>query len=152
MTDQELIGQLSERDVVALTIWGEARGQSVKGRAAVASVIGNRVKAKRFGKGFREVCLKPFAFSCWCPEGGQANYETVMAAARICLRTDAAIGPALRQCRAMADLLMAGELPDGVKSADHYLTRELFASNPPAWAKGQTPVCTVEAHVFLKVA
>jgi spore germination cell wall hydrolase CwlJ-like protein len=43
MTDAELVGQLSQLDTLALTIYGEARGERVEGRVAVACVVRNRI-------------------------------------------------------------------------------------------------------------
>lgn len=74
--------------VVAMTLWGEARGEPVEGKMAVASVIFNRaaIMARQSDKAFGEsvieemqrVCLAPAQFSCWSagvfvqeqPDGG----------------------------------------------------------------------------------
>ena len=62
----------SDLDVMAATIWAEARGEPVEGRHAVAAVIMNRTAyASRkhypeFGDGYvRTACLAPWQFSCW---------------------------------------------------------------------------------------
>lgn len=56
----------SEIDVLARTIWGEARGEGYAGMQAVANVIMNRVKRGGwYGLTVTEVCKKPFQFSCW---------------------------------------------------------------------------------------
>lgn len=55
-------GAGTPQDRVALTIWGEARGETVKGRQLVASVIWNR--AGRRAGSLDRVCKAP-AFSCW---------------------------------------------------------------------------------------
>ena len=52
----------------ARTVYGEARGESEKGRLAVACVLWNRLRAQRphYGrKSLSAVCLKPWQFSCW---------------------------------------------------------------------------------------
>ena len=60
-----------EVDVLARTIWGEARGEGKEGMEAVASVILNRTEiAKRldgywWGNTIIQVCQKPYQFSCW---------------------------------------------------------------------------------------
>ena len=58
-----------DRDILARTLWGEARGEGFDGQIAVAWTIRNRVfdgKAKSWwGEGYAEVCLKPWQFSCW---------------------------------------------------------------------------------------
>ena len=58
-----------DRDILARTLWGEARGESLAGQIAVAWTIRNRVndgKAKSWwGEGYAGVCQKPYQFSCW---------------------------------------------------------------------------------------
>ena len=60
-----------EADVLARTIWGEARGEGLEGMRAVANVILNRVKIAELKNGFWwgsniiQVCQKPYQFSCW---------------------------------------------------------------------------------------
>ncbi|MBC8157732.1 MAG: cell wall hydrolase, partial [Alphaproteobacteria bacterium] len=55
-----------ELDIMARTVWGEARGEDEIGKIAVAHVIKNRAKhPKWWGKTIMEVCLKPWQFSCW---------------------------------------------------------------------------------------
>ncbi|VVO24210.1 hypothetical protein PS723_04459 [Pseudomonas fluorescens] len=57
------------RDILARTLWGEARGEGLAGQIAVAWTIRNRVndgKAKSWwGEGYAGVCLKAWQFSCW---------------------------------------------------------------------------------------
>ena len=54
-------------DILARTIYGEARGEKTAGKKAVACVIMNRYKAKKWfsGKTIAETCQKPWQFSCW---------------------------------------------------------------------------------------
>jgi hypothetical protein len=53
-------------NVMARTLWGEARGENEVGMSAVASVIMNRVsKGGWWGDSIDKVCLKKFQFSCW---------------------------------------------------------------------------------------
>ena len=60
-----------DTDILARTIYGEARGESISGQEAIASVILNRVAfAKRrgrywWGNTIAGVCLAPWQFSCW---------------------------------------------------------------------------------------
>jgi spore germination cell wall hydrolase CwlJ-like protein len=57
-----------DRDILARTLWGEAREESLAGQIAVASTIRNRVddgKTKSWwGEGYSGVCQKPCQFSC----------------------------------------------------------------------------------------
>lgn len=49
-------------DRIALTLWGEARGEDLKGKHLVASVIWNRGKGN--AAAMDKLCKAP-AFSCW---------------------------------------------------------------------------------------
>lgn len=149
MTDHELVAELSERDVVALTLYGEARGEAIEGRIAVANVIGNRAKAQRasFGLTTRDVCLKAWQFSCWLPQGGADNYAAVLDAARALTRPDNT-PPMLAECVWIADGLLGHRFGDTVKGATHYLTADLYARQKPAWSVGLQPVASIHKHLF----
>jgi spore germination cell wall hydrolase CwlJ-like protein len=58
----------SEQIHLAATMWGEARGDGVRGMRAVGHVILNRVNSdndQRYGSTLREVMLKDWQFSVW---------------------------------------------------------------------------------------
>jgi len=58
----------SDKAILALTIYREARGESFYGKKAVATVIYNRCMKKYktiSGTNIRKVCLRPKQFSCW---------------------------------------------------------------------------------------
>lgn len=61
MQEQFTARELYEIDVIAETLWGEARGEGWRGIKAVASVIANRSK----GGSFAATCLAPMQFSHW---------------------------------------------------------------------------------------
>ena len=52
--------------LLAITVWGEARGESDKGKLAVAWVICNRMR--RQGSRISHIVLKPWQFSFWNTE------------------------------------------------------------------------------------
>lgn len=150
MTDAELLAKLSRRDVVGLTLWGEARGEEQLGRFAVASVIGNRVAARRrhWGLDHKAVCLAPHQFSCWTKDP-HGNHDTLMAAAHSLSNPKNHVGPVMRDCLAIADELLAGRLPDVTNGSTHYLRDFLYRSEScPAWAKGKTPAAVINGHLF----
>lgn len=131
------------QDILARTLWGEARGERKIGREAVASVVMNRVAVAaihggRFwwGSDPVTVCLKPWQFSCWnANDPNQLKLELVGAADRI-----------FAQCLSIADAALAGRLEDRVSGATHYHVEGLS----PPWAKGVTPVAKIGRHVFYK--
>jgi len=55
--------ELTQREVVAMTILGEARGEGKAGMYAVATVINTRVINREITP--RQVCLQYKQFSCW---------------------------------------------------------------------------------------
>lgn len=54
-------------DILAITIWREARGEGMAGMTGVYHVIMNRALADREGwpSDPEQVCLQPYQFSCW---------------------------------------------------------------------------------------
>jgi len=141
------IDQLTDREVIALTLWGEARSLNVEGRVAVASVIANRVRDGRYGNGWRGVCLRKAQFSCWFPKGGLKNYQMMMERVDVLTaKTPPTIlDSALRECLWIADGLMAKAVQDRVYGATHYYHESIPA---PKWAQGKSPVTKVEGHLF----
>ena len=143
---------LNDRQAFGLTLYGEARGEPQTGRVAVAGVIQNRLADGRWGTNFRSVCLWPWQFSCWKPEGGSANYAVVMAMARALLEggEDLVLPAALKSCLAIADQALAGTLADTTNGATHYLTELLYASHPPSWAVVMEQTARIGGHLFLR--
>lgn len=146
MTDP--LAALDDAAVIALTLWGEARGEGPEGRIAIANVLRNR--ANRSGASARVECLKPMQFSCW-NAGTDANHTLLMDVAAG-LSKGTAIGPLLRECFWIARGLLAGEFVDNTRGSTHYLTTALLASHPPSWATGQRVLAQIGNHVFLRVA
>ena len=82
--------------VVALTLFGEAAGEPLAGKQAVASVIHCRAQARGTG-GLVGVCKAPRQFSCW-------NAGTPV------VPDDALSWRAYRQCWLIADSMVRGDL------------------------------------------
>ena len=127
----------------ALTIWGEARGDSQQGRIAVAHTILNRAKAKKWwgekvasnipDHSISAVCQKPSQFSCW--NASDPNWKTLNKmrgeGLEVCI-TD----KTFRSClKALIDAI-DGFAVDHTKGATHYLTTSLHHSGKaPEWSK-----------------
>ena len=134
-----------EIDVMACTLWGEARSEGVKGMESVAHVILNRVShAKSKGGNFWwghdvvTVCQRPYQFSCWNP--GDLNRQKLMAVDK----NDIHFASALR----IARRAVYGQLGDDpTLGADHYHTVNVA----PFWSKGETPLVQIGSHVFFKL-
>jgi spore germination cell wall hydrolase CwlJ-like protein len=132
-----------DRDVLARTLWGEARGESLVGQIAVAWTIRNRVndgKAKSWwGEGYTGVCLKPYQFSGW--NKNDPNYAYLSGAKPIPFREFA-------QAQVAADQVIAGKVPDPTGGATHYYATSMKAA--PAWTQGAKQTLKLGQHIFFK--
>ena len=141
-------GDMVDEDVLALTLWGESRGESNKGRIAVACVIRNRAESKSwFGDGISGVCLKHWQFSCWIHQGGKANCAQLIAMANKS-HTARLKTSGYRACYQIAQDICGDVVQDQVKKANHYY---VDGSRKPRWAAGQTPVLQVGHHLFFRL-
>ena len=131
-----------EVDVLARTIWGEARGEPLSGQRAIAAVVLNRVEAARkaggsywWGNDIASVCTKPKQFSCWNGEG------------RAILEAVNADNTAFLTAQTIARAAVADLLEDPTEGATHFHSRSVS----PFWAKGQTPTAHIGEHVFYRL-
>jgi spore germination cell wall hydrolase CwlJ-like protein len=132
-----------DRDVLARTIWGEARGESSGGRVAVAWSIRNRVFDGKtnswWGEGYAGVCQKPYQFSCW--NKNDPNFPYLSGAKEIPFRE-------LAQARIVADQVIDGKVQDPTSGATHYYA--LAMKTPPAWAAKAKQTLKLGGHVFFR--
>ena len=121
---------LSDMEILALTIYGESRGESIEGQIAVGCVIRNRAIAGSF---YKDICLAPNQFSCW--NIGDPNYEILNELAQKLFDGDTQDNPVLMQDMWVAEGIMNHELIDVTNGAKNYLTNDLYKSaHAPAWA------------------
>ncbi len=148
MIEDRILGALTDRKAVALTIFGEARGEGVTGMMAVGCVIRNRAKHRRvtwWGKGWRGVCLHPFQFSVW--NEGDPNRGLLLAIADGQPVPNGPMSVALATAMSVAVDLIDGKLPDVTKGADHYHTLDVR----PAWKDDKKVVARIGAHIFYRL-
>jgi len=130
-------------DIMARTIFGEARGESDTGKAAVGWVIMNRVGYARarggywWGNSIREVCLKPWQFSCW----NQNNPN------RHVIENVRAGEASFDRCLEIARNVIRHHIPNPVDGATHYYARYI---DPPSWVYEGTFVIHLGVHSFYK--
>ena len=130
-------------DVLARTLWGEARGEGTEGLQAVANVILNRVKIAEsrgkfwWGNTIIQVCQKPYQFSCW--NRSDPSFKRLQEVDESNLYFATSIRIARRA--------VAGVLEDITHGATHYHANYV----KPYWAKGQEPVVTIGNHIFYKL-
>lgn len=136
-----------DRDVLARTLWGEARGEGLAGMVAVAWSIRNRVdmdlhndgKPDWWGEGYTEVCQKPYQFSCW--NKNDPNYPYLSGSRPI---------PAAEfvMCRLAAGQVIGGLTPDPTGGATHYYATTM--PKAPAWASKAKQTLKLGHHIFFK--
>lgn len=128
-------------DILARTLWGEARGEGKVGMQAVANVVMNRVaKPGWWGQGIISVCLKPKQFSCW--NGDDPNLPKVQAVTT----DDSAFVTALE----IANEAVAGTLADITMGATSY--KENVLPWPSAWGTQVDPLVVIGNHSFYNLA
>ena len=136
--------KLDETKLLALCIYGEARGEPMASRLGCASVIMNRKKAGGwYGSTIRDVILKPKQFSCF--NSNDPNYIGLMAIASNWERMYDK-DKALRECFSIAYAVVEGDMPDNVLGATHYKTIKCVAS----WAASMQLVATLGHHEFYR--
>jgi len=131
-----------DRDILARTLWGEARGEGTAGQIAVAWTIRNRAfdgKEKSWwGESYAGVCQKPYQFSCW--NKTDPNDQFLIDVKEIPFRE-------LAQCLIAADQVIDGKVPDPTGGATHYYATSIKA---PAWAAKAKQTLKLGGHVFFK--
>lgn len=127
-------------DTLARTLWGEARGEPVRGIEAVAAVVVNRVRRAVAAGGYWwggsvvAVCRKPWQFACWNPSDPNRAKLMVVGPS----------DPVFATCLRVARRAVAGVLPDPTGGATHYHRLGVH----PAWAAERVPSAEIGRHLF----
>lgn len=153
-------------NVLAQTIWGEARQEGTKGMLAVGNVIKNRAEANKsmFGQGIKGVALKPKQFSCW--NEGDPNREKLKDILQydkiISLRKSPTGEPfnewfqkfkntgeyleykSYLKAKEIAKQILDGSAPDPTKGAVYYHTTDV----KPVWRTKLDQVAQYGNHIF----
>lgn len=124
-----------DMDVLARTIWGEARGEGGEGMLAVAAVVLNRWRDNRWPGSIAAVCWQPKQFSCW--NEGDPN-RAKMERLTIDKRSFHA---------AFLAALHSLTMPDPTDGANHYYA---ITIRPPSWSRRMSETARIGRHVFLK--
>lgn len=129
-------------EVMARTLWGEARGEPTVGKEAVASVILNRVRKAEanggkywWGGNIIEVCRSPYQFSCW--NENDPNYQKLV-------KVSAENDNDFVLCFFVASWACSDQLSDQTYGSTHYHTTRVN----PRWARGLEPVVQIGNHLF----
>lgn len=137
----------AEIDVLARTLWGEARGEGRAGMLAVAHVVFNRIAARSWwGRDVISVCKKPWQFSCWNANDPNRSGLLALTAANglFAMATDAARTVAAAE----HDGTRHDSGADPTAGATHYYAPHAVAL--PKWARGRVPCARIGRHLFFK--
>ena len=138
----------SELKCLAVTVYGEARGESEKGQIAVAYTVKNRAKTKSLCN----VALAPKQYSIF------NNNPELRAAAQsqhIEPRQKNVIDQrSWERAVRVAQIVLHGLVPDPTNGATHYLAPKVMKVKRyryPKWSKQYTLVSIINGHKFYKV-
>ena len=139
--------KLSSAEVLALTIYGEARGESITGQIAVGCVIRNRIEKIN---SYNEVCLKPKQFSCW--NTNDPNYPILTEMADKLLMGQNIVDQDFQQCLWVANGIVDWFIKDIVSDSKYYMTNSLFNSHGrPSWASLAKNVKVIDNQTYFSV-
>lgn len=137
---------MTEIEVLARTLWGEARNQGDAGMEAVAHVVLNRLAVSKqkkiywWGNSIEEICLSAYQFSCW--RFHDSNREKLLSV------TDD--DPEFKIALEIAeDAVTGGLFLDTTNGATHYYNPSIVQF-PPAWAIGELPRAIIGDHHFFR--
>lgn len=128
-------------DILARTIWAEARNQGRPGMTAVACVILNRAANPGWwGHDILSVCLARQQFSCW--NSSDPQYHLIR---DVTTDTSASFRVALD----IATAAVHAGLADVTHGADHYCTEAVAQAT--RWTHGREPVYQFGTHLFYRI-
>lgn len=127
-------------DLLARTLYGEARGEGIDGMQAIAWVVVNRVRrgAPRFPDTIAGVVKQKHQFTCWSPTDVNS---------KLCASVSEA-DPIFALCLFAAASVLSGQVRDMIAGADHY--HATWMKPYPAWAVRMTVTAKIGHHVFYK--
>ena len=135
MARKALVDDNNEIDLLARTIWGEARGEGQTGMQAVANVIMNRVKKGGwYGATVQDVVLKKWQFSTW--NEGDPNREKALSVT--------VADPNFWTAKKLAALAYNGQLDDITAGATNYHAKSVL----PSWSMKMTKTASIGNHIF----
>jgi len=141
--------KLTPVQVLALTIFGEARGEPTEGKIAVGSVILERVDHRDWdGKTIPEVCFKPWQFSCYNEH--DPNYPKLLEIAEHWNDKSMPLDMALNNCYGIAAGLISGNIPRTPEIARthccNYATS--LGAMRATWDDNMKVIAHIGGHIF----
>lgn len=142
----KLVLDTDDRDLkfMSLTVYGEARGEPLSGKIAVANVIKNR--AIRRKQSIYDVVMAPYQFSCWLKnDPNRTILDGILKEFDLFASKDSYLRECIFACFGVLNNLIG----DNTNGADHYVTRKLALSDKaPDWTKTFYLSAVVGNHMF----
>ena len=142
------LSKLDEVTLLALCIWGEARGEPIEAQVGVGCVVRNRVNDPGkdwWGDTYREVLLKPKQFSCFnVGDPNRAKMEQLLRLGEVYSKPEAS---AYFQAYWVANGVYEDSILDNTRGATHYHSGSIV----PSWAVGKEPRIQLGRLVFYKI-
>ncbi len=129
---------LDDVELLTALVMGEAEGEPLLGKLAVAFTVKNRVKDKRWPDTWKGVMLQDRQFSCFLP----AYFRPEI--------LDHAWTAAWRECKFAAFGVYHGYIQDITGGANHYHANYL-SGTPPKWANRKKTTLYVGGHTFYRL-
>ena len=131
---------LTDQELLARTVWAEARNQGLGGMVAVSMVIINRAadRRHRFGKSIKGVILKRWAFSCFEP--ADPNFNKLMAEGNVSVE--------MLHARTISEMALSGYLVDVTNKSTHYHHKNA----KPYWISKLELKTAIVDHIFYREA
>ena len=129
---------------MALTMWGEGRGEGEAGMRAIGHVIHNRWQAKRHRAFVTETVSQAWQFSAW--NHGDPNRAAMLNIAD--LRSGSRDHRLWLDAKRIAADILGGRSADPTGGALFYHTADV----QPAWSWGVVPVAQIGGHLFFRAS
>ena len=131
------LSKYSDIELLIALVMGEAEGEPLQGKIAVACVVRNRVNDERWPDTWRGVMMQPNQFSCFLPEYFRADI----------FKQDR-LNPVWREAHLAAFGVYNRYIRAEARGANHYYATII---EEPYWAKGRNPVLEVGKHKFYQL-
>ncbi|KAK9882351.1 hypothetical protein WA026_020873 [Henosepilachna vigintioctopunctata] len=132
----ESVSALTDREIFAKTVYGEARGEPVEGQIWVAWVIKNRARAnKKYWGGSKigDVCRHPYQFEPW-------NGKTDI------IITEPAV---YKRIKTLTDQIYDDPPSQDPTDGSQYF-HSTYMKKYPSWVKNCKKTRTIGHHIFYK--
>lgn len=141
---------LSEQDVLTLTIIGEGRGERIEGQVAIGSIIRNRLyhSPVRY-KSYIDVCLENAQFSCW--NMNDPNRALLNDLALQMVAGQKIVDPYFRQCALVAQGIISWAILDNTHGALNYVTNDTWNKKRPTWSLQAKNITEIGNQTFFTV-